>query len=137
MRVVLRFPRRGPRKLVARPRSKRSAQMTLIIVLVAMSGSLYALFGDSGVMAVMRMRSRATQLEREIAAREIANRELTETIKPLREGDPEAIEKLAREKLQMGRPGDMIYLLPPEPRPGEPTLGQPGSPTAPPSTSRR
>jgi len=137
VRVLIKIPRRRPRKLVAHPRGKRSAQTALIIALVALFGSLYALFGDSGLMAVMRMRARATQLQYEIAEQERANRELVETIKPLREGDPEAIEKLARERLQMARPGDTVYLLPPETRSNEPVLGEPASPTAPPSTSRR
>jgi cell division protein FtsB len=137
VRVVIKIPRRRPRKLVARPRSKRSAQTALIIALVAVFGSLYALLGDSGLMAVMRMRARAQQLQYEILAEERANHELRETITPLREGDPEAIERLARERLQMARPGDTIYILPPETRSDEPVLGEPGSPTAPPSTSRR
>lgn len=137
MRVLIKIPRRHPRKLVARRRDGRSAQTTLIIALVAVLGSLYALFGNSGLMAVMRMRARATQLQYEIAEQERANRELMETIKPLREGASEAIEKLAREKLQMARPGDTVYLLPPETRPNEPALDEPASPTAPPTTSRR
>jgi cell division protein FtsB len=137
VRIVIKIPRRKPRKLVARPRGKRSAQTALIIALVAASGSLYALFGDNGLMAVLRMRARATQLQYDIAEQERVNHELVETIRPLREGDPEAIEKLAREKLQMARPGDTVYLLPPESRPNEPALEEPASPTAPPSTSRR
>lgn len=137
MRIRLLIPRRKPRKLVARPRSKRSAQMALVIVLTAVVGSLYALLGDSGLMAVMRMRARATQLQYEIAAKERANDELLDTIRPLREGDPEAIERLAREKLQMARPGDTIYLLPPEKRSSEPAPGEPASPTAPALPSRR
>jgi cell division protein FtsB len=137
VRILIKIPRPRPRKLVTRQRGKRSAQTTLIIALVAVFGSLYALFGSNGLMAVMRMRARATQLQYEIAEQERANHELMETIKPLREGDPEAIEKLAREKLQMARPGDTIYLLPPETRPNEPALNEAASPTAPPTTSRR
>jgi cell division protein FtsB len=137
LHVRIRIPRRRPRKLVARPRSKRSAQMALIIVLTALFGSFYALLGDSGLMAVMRMRARAAQLRTDITAQERANRELMDTIEPLRDGHPEAIEKLARERLNMARPGDTIYLLPPETQPIEPRVGEPGSPTAPPLPSRR
>jgi cell division protein FtsB len=137
VRVRILIPRGKPRKLVARPRSKRSAQMALIIMATALFGSLYALLGDSGLVAVLRMRARAAQLEYEIAAKERANRELLEVIKPLRDGDPQAIERLAREKLQMARPGDTIYLLPPETRSERPAGGDPGSPTAPSRPPRR
>jgi cell division protein FtsB len=137
VRVRLLIRRRKPRKLVARQRSKRSAQMALIIALTAVFGSLYALLGDSGLMAVMRMRGRAAQLRYEIAAKERANHELREIIQPLRDGDPAAIERLARERLQMARPGDTIYLLPPETQSPEPARSEPSSPTAPPSLLRR
>lgn len=110
--------------------------MALIIVLVAVFGSFYALLGDSGLMAVMQMRGRAAQLRADIGAQQRLNQELMETIKPLRDGDPDAIERLARERLNMARPGDTIYLLPPETR-IEPALADPRSPTAPPLPSHR
>lgn len=118
-------------------RSKRSGQMALIIVVTTLCGTLYALLGDSGLMAVMRMRGRATQLQYDIAAREQANRELLEIIQPLADGDPAAIEKMAREKLFMARPGDKVYVLPRESPSIEPAPGQPGSPTSPSTPSRR
>lgn len=110
--------------------------MALIIVLVAVFGSFYALLGDSGLVAVMHMRGRAAQLRTDIAAQERVNQQLVDTIRPLRDGDPDAIERLARERLNMARPGDTIYLLPPETQ-IEPALVDPRSPTAPPSPSRR
>ena len=111
--------------------------MALIIMVTAVFGSLYALLGDNGLVAVMRMRARATQLQYDIGAKEQANRELREIIRPLRDGDPAAIEKMAREKLFMARPGDKVYVLPPESRPLEQAGNQPGSPTSPSAPSRR
>ena len=105
--------------------------MALIITLTALSGSIYALLGESGLVAVMQMRGRATQLRYEISAKERGNREVRDVIRPLREGDPDAIEQLAREKLYMVRPGDTLYILPPESRPEPPVLNESGSPTAP------
>ncbi len=137
MRVRILIPRRKPKKLVSRQRSKRSGQMAAIIMLTALCGSLYALLGENGLMAVMKMRSRATQLRYEINGKERANREVLDIIKPLREEDPDAIEKLAREKLFMARPGEMIYVLPPESRPIEPVRSRPGSPTSPSAPARR
>ena len=100
MRVKILIPRRAPKKLVARPR-QRSAHMSLIIFLTALVGTLYALLGDSGLMSVMRMRARAVQLQYQIMAKQQNNQQLRDTIRPLREKDPAAIEKLAREQLFM------------------------------------
>jgi len=139
LRVRILIPRRKPKKLVSRS-SKRSAQMALIIFVTAFAGTLYALLGDSGLMAVLKMRGRATQLQYEIAAKDNANRELREVIRPLREEDPEAIEKMAREQRYMVRPGDTVYILPKEPE--RPSAFDDGrtesrSPTAPSLPRRR
>ncbi len=111
--------------------------MALIITLTALVGSIYALLGESGLGAVMQMRGRATQLRYEISAKERGNREVRDLIRPLRECDPDAIEQIAREKGYMVRPGDTLYVLPPESRPKPPVLNESGSPTAPSVPSRR
>lgn len=133
MRVRIRLPRRGPKKLVSRQRSKRSAQLTLLITVTAVFGSLWVLLGNGGLMSVMRMRARAAQMEYEISTQERANDELRAVIEPLRDADPQAIERIARERLQMARPGDTIYLLPPapEPRVESPARSESLSPMAP------
>ncbi len=104
-------------------------------MLTALFGSFYALLGKNGLVAVMKMRSRATQLQYEVNAKERANREMLDIIRPLRDGDPDAIEKRAREKLFMVRPGDTVYVLPPQSPPTGPAGSQPGSPTSPTSPS--
>ena len=141
MRVRILIPRRKPKKLVSRS-NKRSAQMALVIFITAVVGTLYALLGDSGLMAVMKMRGRAAQLQYEIATKESANRELREVIRPLRDEDPEAIEKLAREQHFMVRPGDTVYILPKEAEQPAPSTLDDGrsesrSPTAPSLPRRR
>ena len=135
MHVRIRIPRRKLRKLVSRNQRKRSGRTVLIITLGAVFGSIYALLGESGIVSIMKMRARATQLRYEISAKEQDNRELRGVIRPLREADPEAIERIAREKLYMVRPDDILYILPPESRPAPPVLNEPGSPTAPPVPS--
>jgi cell division protein FtsB len=135
--VRILIPRRKPKKLVSRRSSRRAGQTALIIVVISVLGSLYALVGDSGLLAVMKMRARANQLRYEIVALERENQELLETIKPLRDGDPDAIERLAREKLFMVRPGDTLYMLPPEPLPAPPAQTESASPTGPSLPRRR
>jgi len=138
VRVRILIPRRKPRRLVSRQSNKRAGQVALVVALTAVFGSLYALLGDSGLMAVMRMRARATQMQYDIAAKEHANGEILDIIKPLRDEDPDAIEKIAREKLFMALPGDTIYVLPPETKSTAPVeRNDAGSPTAPPLPSRR
>lgn len=137
MQVRIRIPRRKLRRLVSRNQSKRSGQTVLIIVLGAVFGSIYALLGESGMVSNMNMRARATQLRYEISAKEQGNRELRDVIRPLREADPDAIERIAREKLYMVRPGDILYVLPAESRPNPPVLNEPGPPTAPPVPPKR
>lgn len=137
MQVRIRIPRRKLRRLVSRNQSKRSGQTVLIIVLGAVFGSIYALLGESGIVSNMNMRARATQLRYEISAKEQGNRELRDVIRPLREADPDTIERIAREKLYMVRPGDILYVLPAESRPNPPVLNEPGPPTAPPVPPKR
>ena len=137
MQVRIRIPRRKLRRLVSRNQSKRSGQTVLIIVLGAVFGSIYALLGESGMVSNMNMRARATQLRYEISAKEQGNRELRDVIRPLREADPDTIERIAREKLYMVRPGDILYVLPAESRPNPPVLNEPGPPTAPPVPPKR
>ncbi len=137
MRVRILIPRRKPKKLVSRRRSRRSGQMALIIVATSVLGSMYALVGESGLLAVMRMRARANQLRYDIADLEQENRELAAAIKPLRDGSPDAIEKLAREKLFMSRPGDTLYMLPKELQPIAPPQTESASPTGPSLLRRR
>ena len=137
MQVRIRIPRRKLRRLVSRNQSKRSGQTVLIIVLGAVFGSIYALLGESGIVSNMNMRARATQLRCEISAKEQGNRELRDVIRPLREADPDAIERIAREKLYMVRPGDILYMLPSESRPNSLVLNEPGPPTAPPVPPKR
>jgi len=111
--------------------------MALIIVATSVLGSMYALVGESGLLAVMRMRARANQLRYDIADLEQENRELAAAIKPLRDGSPDAIEKLAREKLFMSRPGDTLYMLPKELQPIAPPQTESASPTGPSLLRRR
>jgi len=137
VRVHILIPRRQPRKLVSRRHGKRSGQIAAIIMLTALFGSFYALLGENGLVAVMKMRSRATQLQYAVNAKERANREMLDIIRPLRDRDPDAIEKRAREKLFMVRPGDTVYVLRPESPPPGPAGSQPGSPTSPSAPTRR
>ena len=108
--IVIRIPRRSRRS-----RGRRAVSMAALACLVAVGGTFLVLLGDGGLMAVMRMRARATQLQYQINAERRTNEAMREEIRALK-NDPAAIEKLAREELQMVRPDETIYFLPPGPR---------------------
>jgi cell division protein FtsB len=116
--------------------------LAALALLVAVGGTFLVLLGDGGLMAVMKMRSRATQLQYQINAEGRANHAMLQEIQALKT-DPGAIERLAREELNMVKPDETIYFLPSEPQlRGEDTAGvdkdnEPGSPTAPLRPNRR
>jgi len=110
--------------------------MAALACLVAIGGTFLVLVGDGGFMAVMKMRSRATQLQYRINAERRANEAMLQEIRALKH-DPGAIEKLAREELNMVKPDETIYFLPSGPRlqadesARAEKNNEPGSPTAP------
>ena len=129
--IVIRIPRRNQKS-----KGRRVLSMAALAFLVAIGGTFLVLLGDGGFMAVMKMRSRATQLQYQINAERRANEAMLQEIRALKH-DPGAIEKLAREELNMVTPDETIYLLPsgPQLQAYESARAEkddePGSPTAP------
>ena len=129
--IVIRIPRRNRKS-----KGRRVFSMAALALLVAIGGTFLVLLGDGGFMAVMKMRSRATQLQYRINAERRANEAMLQEIRALMD-DPGAIEKLAREELNMVRPDETVYFLPAGPRLQAEASArterdrEPGSPTAP------
>lgn len=85
-------------------------RLGLIVLVVAWAGQ-HALFGHSGYLA---LRHRQHQYQAELAhvqALENQNRQLNQAVRELRT-DPNAIEDIAREKLHLTRPGEVVYTYP-------------------------
>jgi cell division protein FtsB len=74
---------------------------------------LDAFFSDSGILQLWRLERDYLQLTREIKEIEQTNAELGQEIELLEE-HPEAAEDIAREELGLVKPGEDIYLFPPE-----------------------
>jgi cell division protein FtsB len=74
---------------------------------------LDAFFSESGMIRIWELERRHLELSREVRELERHNLELEALIEALR-NDPEAIERVAREELGYARPGEEIYLFPPE-----------------------
>jgi cell division protein FtsB len=93
----------------------------LLVFALLISMGVRSVFGERGLVEWLRMKGEVASLERDVAtmkadlARELA------TVRELRDGR-EMIERLARERLGMVRPGEVTYLIlgeigPPDPAP--------------------
>ena len=72
----------------------------------------HEIFGENGYLARQQRRLQIQSLTNEIQMLKQENAELMQKIKNLR-SNPNTIEKLAREQLRLGRPGDVVVTLPP------------------------
>lgn len=87
----------------------RRALILLAIALSVLAGN--AIFGEGGLRVLLEARRENKGVEQEIERLEQENRQLEGEIQGLR-SDPAAIEKLAREQMQMAKPGEIIFTLP-------------------------
>ena len=97
--------------------------LILVVVTVGLLVLIAAATGDRGYLETLRRRAAHEDLARQVAALKAENESLLAEIAALK-SDPLVIEKLAREKLGYARPGEVIYLLPPQPEP-QPQAPQP------------
>ncbi len=95
-------PRSGPRGQVWVP---RAALWLAIGALVA--GVVLVQLGDSGVPSWRRLQVQDAQLVREVDDLTTRNEELRRDLKQIKT-DPELLERLAREKAGMQRPGEAV-----------------------------
>ncbi len=98
-------PRSGPRCHVWVP---RAALWLAIGALVA--GVVLVQLGDSGVPSWRRLQVQDAQLAREVEDLTTRNEELRRDLKQIKT-DPELLERLAREKAGMQRPGEAVLTL--------------------------
>jgi cell division protein FtsB len=88
-------------------RTKAAKLFSVIAVIALVVGSL---FGDRGILQLLRQRQRTEVLAREIEELREENRTLADEIVALRR-DPAAVERLAREQLGLARPGESVFVL--------------------------
>ncbi len=79
----------------------------LVVAALAIVG-----YGGQSFTRVWQIKSEVESLEREIAGLRAENAELQAEVAQLR-SDPDAIERLARERLGFVKPGDRVLKLPP------------------------
>jgi cell division protein FtsB len=69
---------------------------------------LYLLFDSHGILTHVRLLQQRAELQEKIRRAELEQKQLQAEVKAL-EGDPRAIEKVAREKYGMIREGETVY----------------------------
>ncbi len=84
---------------------RKILKYTLVALIVA--GCAYIL--RPGFVRYAEHREEARRLEREIGELEAERARLEVQARALEEEDPEIIERLAREKLQMSKPGEIVF----------------------------
>ena len=103
----------APRAPGARPEPTAVKPASYFLVSLVFSALLFALFfvGDRGFLQARRQRVELRAAQDEVARIDAENRKLETEVAALK-NDPRAIEKVAREKLQLVRPGDVVVVLP-------------------------
>ncbi len=93
-------------------RKFRSFQGRKLIVAAAVLFALYLIanfiFGEMGVIKYYRMKSQYNSLTRDISTLKQENAKLAREVRALK-SDPNHIEQIARDKLGLARPGEIVY----------------------------
>lgn len=109
---------------------RRSSRNVTIKVAVMLSGVLTLvfliswIFSEQGISELQRSRARVQAMEAEITRLQAENKRLAAEIESLKRSTF-AVERIAREDLSMSRPGEIVYMLPPERPSGPPNAAPP------------
>jgi len=85
----------------------------LFLMLFGVAMVAISLFGDQGLFAYRSLTYQESQLRSNVQVLEVREQELIREIRALR-SDPAAIERLARQKLGLIKPGETVIQLPRE-----------------------
>ncbi len=123
-----------------RPITERGARRghgTVFYALVFVTAVLVlnAVFGDKGVLAMVRARREYNQLSAEVERARARNRDLAEKVRRYRE-DPATIEDLARRELGLIHPGETLFIITDVPPATPPPASRPSTAPVPPVKHR-
>ncbi len=97
----------------ARRRRLRNRVLVSSLYLVFCAGIIAALFGNGGLIDLIRLYGEMRQVRMELAKQQAVVVGLEEQVRSLQE-DPMAKERIAREELDLAKPGEVVILLPRE-----------------------
>ncbi len=93
---------------------------TAAVILVTAWLSLHVLFGANGMVIYKQKSAEFQQLQEQVRDLQDENDRYTSQIKDLKT-NPDTLVREAREQLHYTRPGEVIYVAPPPPRPQPPS----------------
>ncbi len=83
--------------------------LVIVLMIVAGIGMLWSLImGEMGAVKYFRMRARENALRSDIARLKQDNLRLMREVRSLKQ-DPAYLERLARDKIGLARPGEVVY----------------------------
>lgn len=83
----------------------------LVLALVSVAIVVHEVTGRNGYLTLRHQKKEYTTLQKQIHKLSQDNQQLEQKIKALKD-NPQAIEKQARDQLQLVKPGEMVYMLP-------------------------
>ncbi|MBU1627064.1 septum formation initiator family protein [bacterium] len=89
-----------------------SEVLVAIIIMIVLIASIT--FGENGIVNYCKLRLQIKKKQSEIQGLVLKNYELSKKINALKKEDEFTLEKIAREKLMLIKPGEIVYLLPSE-----------------------
>lgn len=100
-------------KTSARPDGRHVQPASYVVLSVLFSILLFAFFAvnDRGFLQMRRHRVQLVKAQANVSELDRENRKLEEEIARLK-SDPNAVEKIAREELNLVKPGDVVLVLP-------------------------
>lgn len=123
----------GEEAPAARPEGRHVRPASVIVVSTLLSALVFGIFlvSDRGLLQVRKQRVQLAKAREEVSQLEADNKRLEAEVVALK-NDPRALEKIAREELNLVRPGEVVLVLPD----GWEKRVKPASPSAPAPTSR-
>jgi cell division protein FtsB len=95
---------------------RQNARQILVLALLALL--VHDIFGAHGFVAMRRTQKEIDQIREQIGKLNEENKSLAGQVNSLK-SDPKAIERIAREDMGLARPGEMIFKIPDQDKPGD------------------
>ena len=97
---------------IERLMAARRQLVTIALGCLAVWLLVSAFVSPNGMMAYQKKKSEYRDLQKEIQSLQEQNTKLEKQNEALKNNDPKAIEKEAREQLRYAKPGEVVYVMP-------------------------
>ncbi len=103
----------GEEAPAARPEGRHVRPASVVVVSALLSALVFGIFlvSDRGLLQVRKQRQQLAKAREEVSQLETDNKRLEAEVVALK-NDPRALEKIAREELNLVRPGEVVLVLP-------------------------